>query len=153
MPTCIFWANLTPFSLQCRADTHLDADLEAGWLRGKVHPLTGAAMAAEGLSLPPGSIVSMFAHVAHAVEPRLPRSRHTRWGSLLCYRDGERKGGGAPPPSPGREVPPVWAERAAEGSLPAVLSSMLEGGGIFGPHWGMGERGDAYSGPGGTFFA
>ena len=36
---------------------------------------------------------------------------------------------------PGREVPPVWAQRAAEGGVPRVLRSLLEGDGIFGPHW------------------
>ena len=119
----------------CRADTCVDADLEAGWLRGKQHPLTGEPLKVEGLSLPPGSIVSLYAHVAHAVEPRKAGSDRTRWASLFCFRDGEHKGAVEPPPSPGREVPPVWAQRAAQGDVPQVLRSLLEGGGIFGPHW------------------
>ena len=119
----------------CRADTCVDADLEAGWLAGKKHPLTGEPLKVEGLSLPPGSIVSLYAHVAHAVEPRKAGSDRTRWASLFCFRDGEHKGVVEPPPSPGREVPPVWAQRAAQGDVPQVLRSLLEGGGIFGPHW------------------
>ena len=119
----------------CRADTCVDADLEAGWLRGETHPLTGEPLKVEGLSLPPGSIVSLYAHVAHAVEPRKPGSDRTRWASLFCFRDGEHKGVVEPPPSPGREVPPVWAQRAAQGDVPQVLRSLLEGDGIFGPHW------------------
>ena len=34
-----------------------DAELAAGWLKGKRHPVTGEALRTERLSLPPGSIV------------------------------------------------------------------------------------------------
>ena len=35
-----------------------NAEMEAGWLRGKAHPITGADMVIEQLVLPPGSLVT-----------------------------------------------------------------------------------------------
>ena len=47
-----------------------DAELAAGWMLGKVHPLTGAPLRTERLSLPPGSFVCCNTHAAHMVNPK-----------------------------------------------------------------------------------
>ena len=56
-------------------------------MRGKCHPVTGAPLEILALSLPPGSLVSAVAHLAHGVSPRAERSgATTRYGSLWSYR-------------------------------------------------------------------
>lgn len=63
-----------------------DAALREGWLAGKRHPLTGEPLAIEYLSAPPGSVVLMWTHAAHAVSPRRPESP-TRWAVVYAYRN------------------------------------------------------------------
>lgn len=129
------------------------------------HPSTDTPLAPQTLSLPPGSVVCLMAHAAHAVEPRPPADdAEPRWGCLFAYRSGEETyGRDGTPPSPGREVPPLWAHRAAQGRLPPALTELLKGTGVFYPHWAKDAYtspghlphapGDLYSGPGGTFHA
>jgi hypothetical protein len=63
-----------------------DAELRAGWLAGKRHPLTGAPLEIEYLSAPPGSVIVVWTHAAHAVSPRQPGSS-TRWAVVYAYRN------------------------------------------------------------------
>ena len=63
-----------------------DADLAEGWMAGKVHPVTGEPLAIETLAAPPGSVVLMWTHAAHAVTPRRDAS-DTRWCVVFAYRN------------------------------------------------------------------
>jgi CheY-like chemotaxis protein len=63
-----------------------DAELRAGWLAGKHHPVTGDPLEIEYLSAPAGSVVLVWTHAAHAVSPRQPGSS-TRWAVVYAYRN------------------------------------------------------------------
>ena len=63
-----------------------DAELEAGWLVGKVQPETGEPLRTEALSVPPGTVILMWTHAAHGVTPRSPDS-DTRWCIVYAYRN------------------------------------------------------------------
>ena len=57
--------------------------MQAGWLKGKVHPVTGEPLRIKNLALPKGSLVCFPHHMPHSVTPI---NRGTRWGQLLTYR-------------------------------------------------------------------
>lgn len=78
-----------------------DADLQAGWLAGKQHPLTGEPFEIVPLSAPPATVVLMWTHAAHAVNPRQPNSP-TRWAVVYAYRN------------PGRSSRARWITEAYE---------------------------------------
>lgn len=78
-----------------------DAEMEAGWLRGKNHPMTGEPLAIQPLIAPPGSVALMWTHAAHAVNPRQPHSL-TRWAVVYAYRN------------PGRTSRARWITEAYE---------------------------------------
>ena len=63
-----------------------DEVLRAEWMAGKTHPETGEPLEIEALSAPPGTVVLMWTHAAHAVNPRKPGS-HTRWCVVYAYRN------------------------------------------------------------------
>lgn len=77
-----------------------DAELQAGWLAGKPHPLTGAPLQIEQLAAPPASVALMWTHAAHAVNPR--QSTSTRWCVVYAYRN------------PGRPSEARWITEAYE---------------------------------------
>lgn len=104
---------------ECRAAT--DAAINAGWLKDRVHPITGAPLVIEHLELPPGSVVCCLSHAAHGVAPKAAH-RQTRWCSLACYKKADDTSGHLQPPS---AVPPLWALKAQRGELPAVLTELL----------------------------
>ena len=47
-----------------------DESFEEGWMKGKRHPISGEMLRIERLALPPGSVVSVCAHLAHGVSSR-----------------------------------------------------------------------------------
>lgn len=63
-----------------------NAELEAEWMAGKAHPLTGEALVIEALSVPKGTVVLMWTHAAHGVNPRREGS-DTRWCVVYAYRN------------------------------------------------------------------
>ena len=63
-----------------------DNVLREGWLVGKTHPETGNPLEIEELSVPTGTVVLMWTHAAHAVNPRKPDS-DTRWTVVYAYRN------------------------------------------------------------------
>ena len=69
-----------------KINAQTDAELEAGWLHGKTHPITGEPLTIQPLSAPPASVVLMWTHAAHAVTPRQPNSP-TRWAVVYAYRN------------------------------------------------------------------
>ena len=69
-----------------RIQARSDALLQETWLAGKTHPETGAPLKIQPLSVPPGSVVLMWTHAAHAVNPRKPGS-DTRWTVVYAYRN------------------------------------------------------------------
>lgn len=76
------------------AKIHAESDeaLRAGWMAGKTHPENGEPLEIEALSAPPGTVVLMWTHAAHAVNPRKPGS-HTRWCVVYAYRNPGRPSG------------------------------------------------------------
>ena len=84
---------------QINAET--DADLQANWLAGKSHPQTGEPLQIKPLATPPATVVLMWTHAAHAVNPRLPDSP-TRWAVVYAYRN------------PGRPSRARWISEAYE---------------------------------------
>ena len=61
-----------------------DEAMRNGWLAGKTHPNTGDPLKIETLSVPPGTVVLMWTHAAHAVTPRKQDS-DTRWTVVYGY--------------------------------------------------------------------
>ncbi len=58
--------------------------LRESWLAGKTHPETGKPLKIQTLSVPPGTVVLMWTHAAHAVTPRKQDS-NTRWTVVYGY--------------------------------------------------------------------
>ncbi len=63
-----------------------DAALQAGWLADKTHAVTGEPLQIAELAVPPATVILMWTHAAHAVNPRLPDSP-TRWAVVYAYRN------------------------------------------------------------------
>lgn len=91
---------------QINAET--DADLQAGWLAGKTHPHTGEPLQIVPLAIPPATVVLMWTHAAHAVNPRLPHSP-TRWAVVYAYRNPGR-------PSRARWISEAYEHKAIPGA-------------------------------------
>ena len=90
-----------------------DEVLRAGWMADKTHPETGEPLEIEALSAPPGTVVLMWTHAAHAVNPRKPGS-HTRWCVVYAYRNPGS-------PSGARWITPEFERKpipGAEGLMP-----------------------------------
>jgi hypothetical protein len=62
-----------------------DADVEAGWLNGRTHPITGKPLEIERLECPPGTVIVMWTHGAHGVDPKPPEAA-TRYTLITGYR-------------------------------------------------------------------
>jgi hypothetical protein len=84
-----------------------DNDLRTGWLAGKTHPLTGEPLTIEELAVPPASVVLMWTHAAHAVNPR--QSSTTRWSVVYAYRNPGR-------PSEARWITKAYEQKAIPGA-------------------------------------
>jgi hypothetical protein len=89
-----------------------DEQFRSGWMAGKRHPLTREPLEIEYLTAPPGTVVLMWTHAAHAVRPRLPDSP-TRWTVVYAYRN------------PGRESRARWISEAFEASPPAGAEGLM----------------------------
>ena len=63
-----------------------DADLEDGWMYEKKNHITNQPLQIEELEVPPGSVILMWTHAAHAVTPRRENS-DTRWTVVYAYRN------------------------------------------------------------------
>jgi hypothetical protein len=63
-----------------------DEELLNGWMAGKKHQVTGEPLAIEALTLPEGTVVLMWTHAAHGVNPRQEHS-DTRWTVVYAYRN------------------------------------------------------------------
>jgi hypothetical protein len=90
-----------------------DAALRAGWLAGKRHPTTGAPLEIEYLSVPPGTVIVMWTHAAHAVSPRQPGSS-TRWTVVYAYRN------------PGAESRARWISPEFESHPPPGAEGLMD---------------------------
>ena len=77
-----------PGSHLFRTDTgsgRTDAEIMA-WAAGKRHPVTGKPLAIRKLSCPPGSVVVMWTHATHGVDPK-PADSERRWALITAYRN------------------------------------------------------------------
>ena len=105
-----------------RADD--DADMQADWLPGKTHAVTGQPLQIKHLSLPPGSMVSFVHHMPHYVPPRRPTAP-TRWALLMAHRTPDPV---ANPAKWSSGAPAHWVERKeASGSLSDAARRVFEG--------------------------
>ena len=78
-----------------------DEELRSNWMTGKVHQHTQQPLEIEELSAPEGSVVLMWTHALHGVNPRKEDS-DTRWTVAYAYRN------------PGRESAARWMTPAFE---------------------------------------
>lgn len=92
-----------------------DVAIQADWLPGKVHPITGRPLEIRHLSLPPGSMVSFVHHMPHYAGPRRPTAS-TRWALLMAYRTPDSMASPAQWTS-GIGVPAQWIERIVASGL------------------------------------
>ena len=77
-----------PGSHLFRTDTgsgRTDAEIMA-WAAGKRHPVTGKPLAIRKLACPPGSVVVMWTHATHGVDPK-PADSERRWALITAYRN------------------------------------------------------------------
>ena len=77
-----------PGSHLFRTDTgsgRTDADIMA-WAAGKRHPVTGKPLAIRKLACPRGSVVVMWTHATHGVDPK-PGDSERRWALITAYRN------------------------------------------------------------------
>ena len=77
-----------PGSHLFRTDTgngRTDADIMA-WAAGKRHPITDKPLAIRKLACPPGSVVVMWTHATHGVDPK-PADSERRWALITAYRN------------------------------------------------------------------
>ena len=120
----------------CRASDDAEMEGPEGWLAGRRHPITGEPLKITKVGVPPGSLVCVLSHSAHAVEHKGDaaaqeawlggrrgwREDETRWCSLLGYCKLDAR---MPPP---HGVPPHWVARAlTPGLLPPDLARLLVG--------------------------
>jgi hypothetical protein len=95
-----------------------DDESMAAYIRDMAHPLTGEPLAIRHIELPPGSMVSIPAHMPHFVAPRR-RGAGMRWGLLLTYRQPDPK---RRLPSISRSIPDEWVERELSGRRKALFA-------------------------------
>lgn len=85
-----------------------DDALREGWLVGKTHPETGEPLQVQVLSVPPGTVILMWTHAAHAVSPRKQNS-DTRWCVVYAYRNPGK-------PSHARWITPDFEQKPIPGA-------------------------------------
>lgn len=85
-----------------------DEALREGWLSGKTHPESGEPLEIETLSVPPGTVILMWTHAAHAVSPRKQDS-DTRWTVVYAYRNPGK-------PSHARWITPEFEQKPIPGA-------------------------------------
>lgn len=100
-----------------------DMEFLAGWMSGKTHPVTGDALTITHLTLPPGSLVAAFAHLAHGVDSR-SQALQPRGASLWCYRVQHERDETTRSRS-GANIPPCFQARAMRGELPEELARLI----------------------------
>jgi hypothetical protein len=98
-----------------------DRELADGWMKGKLHPMTGVPLRTEALSLPRGSLICCNTHAAHMVNPKPTGTRQRLACSWFFKKCSDRTGMTSAPYA----VPPVLALQAADGDLPQGLASVL----------------------------
>ncbi len=91
-----------------RIQAQSDEVLQENWLAGKTHPETGEPLEIQALSVPSGTVVAMWTHAAHAVNPRKPNS-DTRWCVVYAYRNPGK-------PSGARWITPEFEQKPIPGA-------------------------------------
>ena len=91
-------------------------------LQGKRHPITGEPLRRRQLPLPPGSMVCINSHGAHAVSGTAPHHTEPRLAMSFFYFRRSQKTGHVQPPA---WLTPVWALKAQRGELPEFLARLF----------------------------
>ena len=109
-----------------------DESFEEGWMKGKRHPISGEMLAIERLALPPGSVVSVCAHLAHGVssrtDPGAGATSTPRYGSLWSYRlldPAHPPTNEVPVGGGGHGIPPSLQLAAESGVLPERCAALI----------------------------
>lgn len=63
-----------------------DTHFQETWLKGKKNPVTGKKLEVKELSAPRGTVILLWTHGAHGVNPRHKKSP-TRWSLVAAYRN------------------------------------------------------------------
>jgi hypothetical protein len=106
------------------ARTEYNEQIQAGWMREKIHAFTGEPLKIKHLSLPPGSMVSFVHHMPHHVGHRA-QDAPTRWGLLMAYRTPDLD---EQPARWNEGTPTHWVERIAEsGQLTESMHRVFDG--------------------------
>ena len=96
----------------------ISSDGIQGWLDGKIHPITGEALTTLNVPLPPGSMVCINSHGAHAVSPTAAHHTEPRLAmSFFYFRRSARTGH----VQPTAWIPPLWGLKAVNGELPPLV--------------------------------
>ena len=104
--------------------TEYDEQIQAGWMRDKIHAFTGEPLRIETLTLPPGSMISFVHHMPHHVGHR-DLDAPTRWGLLMAYRTPDPD---AEPARWNEGAPAHWVERMVEANqLSASMHRIFKG--------------------------
>jgi hypothetical protein len=119
-----------------------DQQMEARWLKGRAHPVTGEPMICEEVGLPPGSLVAINTHTAHRVAPTRPDGERRLAMSLFASKADAAAQAVLPPYT----VPPLWALKTLRGELPSALAEFFRSGvdrSLTGGEDGSGDPDDA----------
>ena len=119
-----------------------DRRMEAAWLHGRPHPVTGAPMRCEEVRLPPGSLVAINTHCAHKVGATDASGKRRLAMSLFASKADDTAQAVLPPYT----VPPLWALKTLRGELPSSLAEFFRNGvdrSLTGGEDGSGDPDDA----------
>ena len=85
-----------------------DEELKAEWLTDKVHPTTREPLSIQQLTVPAGTVIVLWTHAAHGVNPR-PEGSDTRWTVVYAYRNPGK-------PSRARWITPGFEQKSIQGA-------------------------------------
>ena len=91
-------------------------------MQGKRHPITGEPLRRRQLPLPPGSMVCINSHGAHAVSGTAAHHTEPRLAMSFFYFRRSQKTGHVQPPA---WLTPIWALKAQRGELPEFLARLF----------------------------
>jgi hypothetical protein len=114
----------SPAAESAKGSAANDDAMRDGWMKGKLHPITGQPLRCERLELPPGSLICCNTHGPHRVSPTAPGLKPRLAMSLFASK-AEADTGFVQPSS---TLPPLWALKSIRGELPSTLARFFANG-------------------------